>query len=318
MEWLIENPIANMYGPAFLLFYTVVSAATLGAVAASIALSQSRAKEIPLTPLSPDPYEIACLRGGANEVFRLALFSLFQRGYLQISGTGATQEIGASAACPGLSSLSALEQTVFAEFAAPQKAAHLFQSPAAGRIAALCQGYERRLRQDGLLETEQTLAARRQAGWSGFLVIVGLGGYKLFAALAQGHSNVGFLIIMGILALVFLALISMPRRLSRIGRIYLQRLQTAFSRLQAQAPYLQAAPGAEDAYLLTMGVFGVAALAGTPFAPFEQMFHRAAASGSGGCGAGCGSSGGCGGGGCGGGGCGGGGCGGGCGGCGGG
>ena len=312
MDWLIENPVASMYGPAFLVFYAVVIAITLGYCADKINRSQ-QGQEIPLTPLHPDPYEIACLRGGANEVFRLALFSLFQRGYLEISGKGAAQQIGPSAVRPPLSSLSAMEQTVYAEFAASQKASSLFRSPAAARMEGYCHGYERLARASGLLETEETGAARQRAGGIGFAVIAGLGAYKLFAAIQHGHSNVGFMIIMGIVALLILAVLCSRRRLSQSGQAYLQRLQTAFERLKTQPTTGQSEADAEETYLLTMSIFGVGALAGTPYLPFEQMFHQAAASSAGsscGSGAGCGGGGGgsCGGGGggsCGGGGCGG-------------
>jgi len=35
-------------------------------------------------PHAPDPFEIACLRGGENEAARLAIFELTQRGYLEV------------------------------------------------------------------------------------------------------------------------------------------------------------------------------------------------------------------------------------------
>ena len=287
MDWLIENPIATMDGPAFLSFYAIVIAITMGFCADKINRSR-QGQEIPLTPLHPDPYEIAYLRGGANEVFRLALFSLFQRGWLEISGKGAAQQIGPSAVRPILSSLSALEQTVYAEFAAPKKAGSLFHSAGAERVEGYCQGYALRMRADGLLETEETGAARRQAGKIGFITIAGLGGYKLFAALQYGHSNVGFLIVMGIVALFCLAVICSRRRLSQSGQAYLQNLQTAFARLKTAPMTEQADADAEEIRLLTMGVFGVGALTGTPHAPFGQMFQRAAASSSASCGGGVG------------------------------
>ena len=38
----------------------------------------------------------------------------------------------------------------------------------------------------------------------GTAIIIGLGGYKIFVALSKGRSNVGFLVIMGILGIIIL------------------------------------------------------------------------------------------------------------------
>ena len=279
MDWLRENPIGNMAGPDFLAFYLVVIAATLCACAWRIARSQHPTPQIPEIPFYPDPYEIAYLRGGANEVFRLALFSLFQRGYLEISGKGAAQKIGPAAAPPNFDSLSALARTTLAAFAAPQRVSGLLQSAAADRISVYCQGYERQMRQNGLLETGTTRAARGQAGGIGLFVIAGLGCYKWNAAVLNGHHNVGFLILMGFFALIVLAVICFPQRLSKTGKDYLRRLQGAFSQIKTQAQISYPESSAEDAYLLTMSVFGMEALAGTPYAPFHQMFCQAASAG---------------------------------------
>ena len=116
-------------------------------------------------------------------------------------------------------------------------------------------------------------------------------------------------------------------RTSRLGRAYLERLKLVYAglvdKMKSSAeigspvdligqPGLVGNAKPASAYrdcLMTLGIFGVASLAGTPLAELPQLFARGT---SGGCGGGCGGGGG------GGGGCGGGGCGGGCGGCGGG
>jgi uncharacterized protein (TIGR04222 family) len=147
-------------------------------------------------------------------------------------------------------------------------------------------------------------AAAWLIGLAGTVLIVGLGGYKLMAALAKGRTNVGFLIFMGITALVVLWRACKPPRLSRRGQDYLQRLQGAFQSLKAQATDIAATSEPNPTAMLLVALFGLDVLAGTSYAYFRDMFAQAASSGgwSGGCGGG---------------GCGGGGCGGGCGGCGG-
>ncbi len=84
MDGLRHNPIADMYGPYFLLFYgTVITMVVAGCWLALRSTDPSSLPPPPI-PVQPDPYEIAYLRGGPNEVTRLAIFSLLQRGYLEV------------------------------------------------------------------------------------------------------------------------------------------------------------------------------------------------------------------------------------------
>src|SRR5262249_28454252 len=85
MDWLTNNFIANMIGPDFLLFYACVIAITLGICRWRVDWQDPTAGQTPpRLPTDPDPYEVAYLRGGENEVTRLAVFGLIQRGYLEI------------------------------------------------------------------------------------------------------------------------------------------------------------------------------------------------------------------------------------------
>ncbi|MBV9851455.1 MAG: TIGR04222 domain-containing membrane protein [Armatimonadetes bacterium] len=313
MAWN-HNPLADMYGPHFLLLYLCVIVATLAWVSlARRSLDRTGQERPPLVPIHPDPYEIAYLRGGENEVIRVAIFGLIQRGYLQIMPSSSRwnkeQRIGPSPGAPDRAFLSPLEQDMFAEFVSPRTAREIFLSLLPQRAKDHCRGYEQALRDERLLASdEQRQGVKRVAGTAA-LIILGLGGYKLAAALANGHSNVVFLFLMAVISLAVLAFVAQTRRLSRRGQAYLQSLQQAFERLKR--PTVATENLAVDPLVLLVGVFGVGALVGTPQAAYGQMFAQSAASSGGGCG---GSSGGCGGGG-GGGGCGGGGD---CGGCGGG
>jgi uncharacterized protein (TIGR04222 family) len=317
MDWLLENSLANMYGPTFLLLYACVIAITLFVCWLRVQPDSTSYRALPPLPQQPDPYEIAYLRGGENEVLRLAIFSLLQRGYLQMDAAASLgtsrQRLSQTDAAPPASALSPLERQVMAAFSTPREAKDLFQSTLPDRIAAHCAGYAQKLQVERLLLSPEENARRWQTGRLGALVIVGLGGYKLFAALTKGHHNVGFLLLMGLFALIFLAALCRSERLSPQGKEYLARLQQAFGRLKMMplAPAAEGAASGGQEALLLVSVFGVGALAGSVYAPFAQIFHRASVSGGtgGGCGSSCGSScsGGssCGGSGCGGGGCGG-------------
>lgn len=304
----IANPIANMYGPDFLLFYAFVIGITLVICWCNVRyLDPPTQVALPLIPTKPDPYEIAYLRGGENEVTRLAIFDLIQRGYLQIAG----DYIEKAHDQPHPSNLSAIERDVFSWFSSPRKAREIFQLSLPLSVKQHCTIYEQRLQNEKLLLPDELKRIAERVNWIGILIILGLGGYKLSVALVNGRFNVVFLIIMGFISLVLLGIVSNPPRLSHRGRAYLYLIQQTFAGLKGQVS--SAAPNSTDlSLMLPVAVFGVGMLAGTPYGDFEQMFHRSTTTSSGtGCGGSCGGGdgGGDGGGGCGG--CGG--CGGGCG-----
>src|SRR5687767_8316518 len=85
MDFLLDNPLATMEGPPFLVLY--LSVIILSAFALSVARANSDRSDdlnIPAIPPDPDPYEIAFLRCGANEVARAIILSLIQKGIVEI------------------------------------------------------------------------------------------------------------------------------------------------------------------------------------------------------------------------------------------
>jgi uncharacterized protein (TIGR04222 family) len=316
MDWLVHNSLANMQGPAFLVLYGVVIAATLlwcwwQARAADPTTAQSP----PSVPSHPDPYEIAYLRGGENEVTRVAVFTLLQRGYLQRApaprsrfGIRPAERLTRTAKYPPAGSLAPLERQVFNWFSSPRSPLEIFQSRVPAEVKRECAGYEQRARDERLLMPEAAVNQTRLMRVLGAIVILGLGGYKLAVALTTGHNNVVFLIIMAIVALVALRGVTRLPRLSRRGVAYLQQLRLAYQPSRATLDWA----GGDDLLPLMIGVFGIGVLSGTPLDDYRQMFPAAAqASGSGGsCGSSCSSTSSCSSSGCGGGGGGGGGCGG--------
>ena len=79
------NPITELTGYEFLLFYVVVIAATLLVSWWWARTSDPTAgMPVPAVPREPDPYEIAYLRGGENELTRVVIVALTQRGYLRV------------------------------------------------------------------------------------------------------------------------------------------------------------------------------------------------------------------------------------------
>jgi uncharacterized protein (TIGR04222 family) len=304
-----------MPGPVFLGLYAIVVAVTLYLCWRAVSRRDESGTLPPLDlPTDPDPYELAYLRGGANEVLRLLVFSLIQRGYIEIHEPGGIlgkkpPQIRHTPRHPDPGHLSGLERRVFDGLRAPLAPPELFKSPLSGVVDSECAYYRQRAESESLVPS----ARRRDAAWtvgaSGAAVMLGLGAYKVLVALEKGRHNLGFLIVLQVIALVALITVCRPRRLSRRGAIYLQELQARFAPIQQRVKAGRTlVPDA--ALLLGVSLFGMGLLDGTPLEFMHKTFQRSASSG------GCGGGGGCGGSGCSGG-CGGGGCGGGCGGCGG-
>jgi hypothetical protein len=113
MDWLMHHPIADMYGPHFLLFYGGVIVLTLVVCWWRLHQSDPTALLPPLqVPSDPDPYEIAYLRGGEHEVTRVVIFNLIQQGYLWKDGDTIRPEPN----CPDVRHLSEIERKVFGWF----------------------------------------------------------------------------------------------------------------------------------------------------------------------------------------------------------
>lgn len=295
--------IANMPGPEFIFVYGMVIAVTLLLCWRVMrALDPTAVMPVPRVPIKPDPYEIAYLRGGENNVARVAVVSLAQRGYLWVtkekekgglfswvtkgsSGLSSSREqrIERMPDHPDARHLNPLERRIFDYFSSPHTASEVFKPEGLAEVMVLeCARYEQRLQTEKLLATAELKDLAWKIGLAGGAVIVGLGGFKFIVALSRGRPNVLFLIIMGIVAVSILVGIC-RQRLSTRGSAHLKELEQAFEGLKGQT--FAASPTADTTLPLLMGLFGVAVLAGTPFEVYQQMFRRQS---SGGCGGGCG------------------------------
>ena len=288
MDRLLHNPIADLPGPEFLALYGVVIVGTLVICKTkSRQADSSRTLSPPLVPAKLDPYEIAFLRGGENEVLRLAILSLIQRGYLRVTETAkswfraAEQHIEPNPNHSDPRHLSELEGEIFRWLSKPTKAQDIFQSDdLATHLRVHCRSYEGRLRDENLLTSEAMRSSVWSVGLLGTLVIASLGGYKLLVALSKDHTNVLFLIVMGVISIISLIWMCQSPRLTSRGRAYLERIQLALERLKDRAASVSSA-SADPSLLLLAAVFGIGVLAGTPYAYYPRMFQRAAASSDG-------------------------------------
>ncbi len=335
MNGFLHNLVADLYGPYFLLFYASAIVAVIVAARRSIgAADRSSEMGPPEIPSKIDPYEIAYLRGGANEVTRVVVASLMQRGLLRIDDEkgsfGRVKRKIAVGWSPEGDKLLPIEAVVWGWSGFPAQPDAIFAGNGpAKQVDAMCGAYELDLAENGLLAPADDRKALSWRVWLfGMAAILGLGVYKMVVALLKGHHNVFFLFLLMILGgIAFTVACFAWGRASARGREFLKRLRLTYEGLRERVELddrpafpdsrssLDSAKADLVAYdaLLLVGIFGLPALSGTSLAPLHSMFTKGA-SGGGGCGGGgCGGGGG--GGGCGGGG--GGGCGGGCGGCGG-
>jgi uncharacterized protein (TIGR04222 family) len=279
----------DLSGPEFLILYFCLSVIVILAVRHY----RHRAESGPAPKMElSDPYLIAYLRGGENEVLRLGVITLIDRGLLAVNGDTIRQKeqkIRRDAVDP-------LEYKVHKKFSIPAQAASIFQDK---KLKRACAPYREKLERAGLIPDASTTRDRtsRCVVAVGILAAVGLS--KIVIGITRDRP-VAFLIILMIAAVVVTAITSFPR-LTRRGQLALADIQTLYAHLRDRAFLLRRGSATPEMMMLT-AAFGITALSPIEYQFARSIFPRHSSS----CGSGCGSSGGDGGGsGCGGGGCGG-------------
>lgn len=287
------NPF-DWRGPQFLVFFVVLAIAVAIVVRM---LRNRREAELQGYRGSPihDPYAIAFLRGGKNELVRVAVVALVDRGLLWVRDEQVvTTDVGRST-----SVRRRIEKDLLQFCITPREAKALFGFAFDDAAAEI----ERELAQMGLLPDEETKAARRKLFWAGAAVLLFFSVVKIAVALSRGRTNIALLIFFTLFALLLVRHVVIPGRTAR-GEAFLKELQNLFFTLKLRATTLRPG-GATSEVAMLAAVWGVGALSAAAFGWKDKFFQKAANSSGGGCsscgsscGSGCG--GGCGGGGCGG------------------
>lgn len=292
MDILFNNPLGQMYGPYFLALYAVfIVTAVVAVFVGKRMFDQSDRLALPPIPSEVDPFEIAYLRGGPNEMARFVIFDLVQKGIVEIDSSGPKPLIRKKSIDFAMPRLSPIERVAFDWIGMSREPKELFGS--SGLVAALDRynvEYQRSLDRRQLLSTAlgPGFAPIR---WAAVLAVLGLGAYKFIAAMHFGKSNVIFLIIFAAIGSIATSAAGKMPRLTKLGNAYLDRLREAFDsfRYQSAEPSAQSGEAGVNPLLLSVGIFGTAMLAGTMYESYNSAFQRSQAS-SGGCGSSCGSS----------------------------
>jgi uncharacterized protein (TIGR04222 family) len=287
------NPF-DFRGPQFLVFYLAL-AVIVNWMLRSI--FQARENGVPPKLDTVDPYQIAYLRGGANEALRVSVMSLVDRGLLKDVGTElkTVKHVALDIA------KRPIEKAILKKFSTQSSAISIFSDTS---LKSVCDEYKLRLSNLGLISNWKVQGQRFPPFFIGIVLLSITAGYKLFLAISRGKTNFELLFLFWAVSCYFLVkAYSKPR--TALGDQVLSDLRALFARLRSRASFIKKG-GATNEVALLAAVFGLSILPESKFPFLKTMFPKASntlsTSGTS-CGASCGSS--CGGGGSGCGGCGG-------------
>lgn len=308
MRWALDL-IANMPGPKFLGFYLAACALVLLASWWAVRRrgDEATTEVAGLLPTKPDPYFIAFLNGGAAAVAQLAVFELTRKGLLrQQPRTPRQEEFAPTEGTDGQAPTKIEQESLdwFAGSARTPQEIFRKKDGLPARLLETCEPFRISGLERGLLTSPEQSQQAIAVAAAGLALICGLGLFKLIAALSSNHTNVGGLIIIGMLGSIGVVAACITPRLTRAGKRFIGDLRLAHGQLQ-EGWSRPDAPTTAPA--LALSLFGPAILVGTPFASCGTLFQQyGAAAGAGGCGSssvggtcssgdGCGGGGGCGG-----------------------
>lgn len=278
--WIFDNPLGNMPGPDFLALYgLVILTVWIVTYARRMGLDQTNRDEpIPIIQ-TPNPYEIAILRGGVNELARTLIAALVDRRAVEILPSKSHREpytLQRKAGGESPQAFDALTSKALVYFDRPRHPAGIFEPGGlCGHIAADAALIEARLRDQGMLSNHQMRHRAARFVLQGMIVITALGAYKLVAALHHGRHNVTFLILMGLMSNLLLIPIGRVPRVTRRGLAHLERLRTAFATLKYHRDEEDLAMRTSTVTLAT-AIFGITAMGGLAGAEMTRAFRRAA------------------------------------------
>jgi uncharacterized protein (TIGR04222 family) len=281
-EFLLNNPLADLSGFTFWLLFLglVVALVIIGRLGLRSLDETASLPQIP-TPVHPEPYELAYLRGGQAGLIDTVMFNLIDQGYLHFNNQSAEATVRQATHPPAWQRLLPLERLVFDHLARPIRPADLLQQP---DLAAQLRPYFARYDQILLKKEMLTSSSMRWQAWTNLvnliLVIILFAGYKGYVALQKTNVSLFMITVFSLIGIAAVVYWGRLPRLSERGRIYLAQLQRAFSELKTR-PDLTPSPQAQGRLTLALGLFGWPALAGTRYDPLQAALAKPATSSTG-------------------------------------
>lgn len=219
--------IGHMYGPYFLIFYAAYIAILYFACKYSFyIIDKSNDREVPHIPKEPDPYIVAYIRNGPKEVIKCVLFSLIERKYLIVNTAKTTLKVAKKH--PPIENLINLEAVVFDFMVVKSEIGEMIESAALQiQVENLCKQNELLKKHDDLVIGKNLRVFENIKGIAGFLVLA-LGAYKFIMAVLSGHSNVFFLMILGVVGLIIIFNIKPNSFSSKRGKLFIKDLETVY------------------------------------------------------------------------------------------
>ena len=271
------NPF-ELPGPDFLIFFALLGTVVLlGMVWLRRALEPDPTVLVQLT----EPYDIAYLRGGGNEVLRLATTGLIDRGLLTAEGT--KLRVGKVKQARLVND--PMEKGILEHFQTEKEIKTLF---ARGDLMHEGERYKMRLREQGLIAD---IGARFQqlVICVGAIAVIWITAMTKIGMARQRGYPYGFLVLLTIAFTVGAFVLGFSRRTQR-GKRFLKDMRALFEPLRQRSENFTQRVSTSEVLLLA-AVFGVGALPNSIYPYAHQLFAKAVkAGGDGGWGSSCGSS----------------------------
>lgn len=275
------NPL-DLKGPEFLGFFAATSAVLFGL--ALYARSRYRTPEIGSTIDDLDPIQVAYLNGGKVLALNTALAGLYDRKLITISGE--KPKVTATGSAHGLHPI---EQGILDR---TQRSQGLEIGRVRDSMAFTIEGVAESLKSRGLIVDDIRAQAAKTSAFAIAMVAPLIGAVKILIGMDRGKP-VLFLILMTLVTLIgALVLLFLRPHRTRYGDAVL-----ADYRRRTRSISVSSGGQSADGLMMGVAVFGIAGLAGTPYASLQKSLQPPSGSSScGGGSSGCGGGGGCGGG----------------------
>lgn len=230
-------------------------------------------------PAKPDPLEAAYLRDGRELVTNLLHLDLLNR-------EKCTAEYAAE-----LEALRHPSYTQQLELATLKRKLNIGDwknsNREMDRLMAIPGGLEHRALQEQLLAAPAQKNSTRMVTIVAVALIAGMGILKIYIAIMQGFTNVGFTVGMILAGSIVALLLLRSGRLTRRGRRYLADLKAAYSGQRAELLKTQPATD-QSAFdmpgpMLAAGIFGLGVLAASPLSTHYAAYYAPSDTGSGSC-----------------------------------